>query len=52
RDKATYPALLGMAEAKRRADELLREAVDSLASWGEAGQPLRDIAGYIIHRQS
>ncbi|NOX76035.1 MAG: (2E,6E)-farnesyl diphosphate synthase, partial [Gammaproteobacteria bacterium] len=30
RDKATYPALLGMAEAKRRADELLREAVDSL----------------------
>jgi geranylgeranyl pyrophosphate synthase len=52
RNKATYPALLGMAEAKRRADELHKEAVDSLAQWGEAAQPLRDLAEYIIHRQS
>ncbi|NOX91711.1 MAG: (2E,6E)-farnesyl diphosphate synthase [Gammaproteobacteria bacterium] len=52
RDKATYPSLLGMAEAKRRADELHQEAIDSLSHWGEAAQPLRDIAGYIIHRQS
>jgi len=52
RHKATYPALLGMAEAKRRADELHGEAVDSLSPWGEAAQPLRDLAEYIIHRQS
>jgi farnesyl diphosphate synthase len=52
RDKATYPALLGMAEAKRRADELHAEATDSLSEWGEAAQPLRDLAEYIIHRQS
>ena len=52
RDKTTYPALLGMTEAKRRADELHREAVDSLSQWGESAQALRDIAGYIIHRQS
>jgi farnesyl diphosphate synthase len=52
RNKPTYPALLGMSEAKRRADELHQEAIDSLAEWGEAAQPLRDIAGYIIHRQS
>ena len=52
RNKATYPALLGMSEAKRRADELHQEAVDSLAEWGETAQPLRDIAEYIIHRQS
>jgi len=52
RDKPTYPALLGMAEAKRRANELHQEAIDSLAEWGDAAQPLRDIAEYIIHRQS
>lgn len=52
RNKPTYPALLGMSEAKRRADELHQEAIDSLAEWGEAAQPLRDIAEYIIHRQS
>ena len=52
RNKATYPALLGMAEAKRRANELHREAIDSLIYWGTAAQPLRDIAGYIIQRQS
>ena len=52
RDKATYPALLGMTEAKRRADELHQEAVESLSHWDEAAQPLRDLAGYIIHRQS
>lgn len=52
RNKPTYPALLGMSEAKRRADELHQEAIDSLAEWGEAAQPLRDIAKYIIHRQS
>ena len=52
RAKATYPALLGMSEAKRRADELHAEAIHSLAQWGEAAQPLRDLAGYIIHRQS
>jgi farnesyl diphosphate synthase len=52
RHKATYPALLGMTEAKRRADELHVEAVDSLSQWGEAAQSLRDLAEYIIHRQS
>jgi len=52
RNKPTYPALLGMSEAKRRADELHQEAIDSVADWGEAAQPLRDIAEYIIHRKS
>jgi farnesyl diphosphate synthase len=51
-NKATYPALLGMDEAKRHANELHQEAIDSLSHWGDAAQPLRDLAGYIIQRQS
>ena len=52
RNKPTYPALLGMAEAKRRADELQQEAIDSLAPWGEAAAPLIALASYIIQRQN
>lgn len=50
--KPTYPALVGMDEAKRMAHDLHQEALDSLAPLGGAGQPLRDIAEYIIHRRS
>ncbi len=50
--KSTYPALVGMDEAKRMAHDLHQEALDSLAPLGDAGQPLRDIAEYIIHRRS
>lgn len=52
RNKPTYPALLGMAEAKRHADELHQDAIQSLASWGEAATPLRNLAEYIIQRQN
>ena len=48
----TYPARVGMDEAKRMARDLHQEALDSLAPLGDAGQPLRDIAEYIIHRRS
>jgi len=52
RNKPTYPALLGMAEAKRLAEDLHQEALDSLSVLGEKTGPLRDIAGYIINRQN
>jgi len=50
--KPTYPALVGMDEAKRMARDLHQEALDSLTPLGGAGQPLRDIAEYIINRRS
>ncbi len=50
--KPTYPALVGMDEAQRMARDLHQEALDSLAPLGEAGQPLRAIAEYIINRHS
>jgi len=51
-NKPTYPALLGMDEAKQRAKNLHLEAVDILSSLGEKAEPLREIAKYIINRQN
>ncbi len=51
-NKPTYPALLGMDEAKQRARDLHQEAVDILSGLGEKAGPLRKIAEYIINRQN
>jgi geranylgeranyl pyrophosphate synthase len=51
-NKPTYPALLGMNEAKQRARDLYQEAVDSLTPLGEKADPLRELADYIINRQN
>jgi farnesyl diphosphate synthase len=52
RNKPTYPALLGMVEAKQMAENLYQEAIDSLSLMGEKADSLREIAKYIIHRQN
>jgi geranylgeranyl diphosphate synthase type II len=52
RGKATYPAVMGIADAKQRADELVKMAIDSLASFGEKAEPLRQIASYSVKRKS
>ena len=50
RGKATYPSLMGMDHAKRRADALYAEALAALEPFGEAAEPLRWMARYIVHR--
>lgn len=50
RGKATYPALMGMEAAKRRADALYAEALHALDRFGDAAEPLRWMAHYIIER--
>jgi geranylgeranyl diphosphate synthase, type II len=50
RGKGTYPALLGLEEARRRAWELRDLALDALALLGEQAKPLRQIAHYIVDR--
>ncbi|MGM8851140.1 farnesyl diphosphate synthase [Salinicola sp. V024] len=50
RDKPTYPALLGVAQAQNRARELLDDALASLEPLGEAGQPLAALARFMIDR--
>jgi farnesyl diphosphate synthase len=49
-DKPTYPALLGMAGAKQKAQELHEQAIQSLSSFGSEADLLRDLSLYIIER--
>lgn len=50
--KATFVSLLGLGAAKSRAEALVEEACDALASYGEAAQTLRDAARFVIARKS
>lgn len=52
RGKATYPAVMGISESKRRAAELVEVALEALSGFGEKAEPLREIASYIVHRKS
>jgi geranylgeranyl diphosphate synthase type II len=50
--KPTYPALLGLDAAKAYALELRDLALHALRPFGEAAEPLRDLARYIVERRS
>ena len=50
REKSTYPALLGLDGAQQRARELYDEAIASLEPLGNAADPLRWLAAYIVER--
>ena len=49
-NKPTYPALLGLAGAKQKAQELHEQALDSLSIFGSEADLLRDLSLYIIQR--
>lgn len=48
--KATYPALFGVDESRKRCDELLQSAMTSLTPFGDAAAPLEWLARYIVER--
>lgn len=50
RGKATYPALLGLAESRQRADELRDLAIEALAPLGSAAETLQALARFIVDR--
>jgi geranylgeranyl diphosphate synthase type II len=52
RGKATYPALLGLSEARSHAEELRDRAIAALEPLGASAEPLRAIARYIVDRTS
>ncbi|MFG6158554.1 farnesyl diphosphate synthase [Halomonas sp. 1390] len=50
RAKPTYPSLLGLEGARRRALDLVETGVAALAPLGEGAAPLADLARYMIER--
>jgi geranylgeranyl diphosphate synthase type II len=49
--KATYPSVLGVEGSKKRAEELMRLAVDALRPLGPEADPLREIARFVVARE-
>jgi len=50
--KATFVSLLGLDEAKRRAEELVQSACDALSVYGKDGDILRETAHFVVARKS
>ncbi len=50
--KMTYPKLYGLDSSKKKAEEVLKDAVASLAAFDERATPLREIALYLLSRKS
>ncbi len=50
-DKPTYVTLLGVQAARDMAQRLHREALDSLAGFGDSAQRLRELADFIVLRK-
>ncbi len=51
RGKATYPAVMGLAAAKKEAQAMMDEALRALEIFGAEADTLRDIARYIVQRR-
>ncbi len=50
RQKATYPAILGITETKKRAQQAVKDALQALESFDYKADPLRHLAEYIYIR--
>lgn len=50
--KATFVSLLGLDEAKRRADDLMQSAIAHLDPYGAPADILRDTARFVVTRKS
>ena len=48
--KSTYPGLIGLAESKKLAEKLYREAVASVAPIGDNSAQLIELAGLVVKR--
>lgn len=50
RHKPTYPSVLGLEEARRRAHDMHNQALQALDIFGSAAEPLAWLSGYIVTR--
>jgi geranylgeranyl diphosphate synthase type II len=51
RKKATYPALFGVQETRKKASAAVQEAVAALDGFNQQADPLRELAQYIFTRK-
>ncbi|MFU2488301.1 polyprenyl synthetase family protein [Thauera sp. WH-1] len=49
-DKPTYVSLLGLTDARRLAEDMLADALQTLAPFGARATRLAQLADYIVHR--
>lgn len=50
--KLTYPDLLGLAESRKLADELIGDALDAISVFKERGDKLAELAKFVVARGS
>src|SRR5947199_1888969 len=50
-EKATYPALFGVEESLNRADALIVSGCNSLDSFGQRAETLKDLAHFLVQRK-
>ncbi len=48
--KLTYPGLIGLDRSRRMAQELIDEANDAIAAWGDRGRSLQAMARFVLER--
>jgi geranylgeranyl diphosphate synthase type II len=51
-EKATYPALFGLEESRKKARALREEAYKSVQNLGTGGETLKELARFLIERES
>jgi len=51
-EKATYPALFGLEESRKKAQALLEDAYKSVQNLGHGNEALKNIARFLIERES
>jgi geranylgeranyl diphosphate synthase type II len=51
-EKTTYPALFGLEESRKKASSLLDSASEALEPFGSRGDILKDLARFLVERQS
>ena len=49
-NKITYPAIHGLENSKKKATQLVEDAIDIVSFYGDAATPLIEVAKYIITR--
>jgi geranylgeranyl diphosphate synthase type II len=50
KEKATYPALYGLEDSKKKAEQLVEEGIDCLEIFDERADPLREIGRFFVQR--